>query len=493
VIRRDSDLLEGGGGSVAIGARGFALLEAPVIRRGIEHTRSLDLVVDLGARIGSRDWWRGLFTCTALCAATWALHPTYRPFVGATPAPMGDAQYREMRSVAIAPEAYGADTGARRAGPTALVERLAETPERPQVQLAATLGAGDGFARTLERAGVGEAEADHVADLVAGQMALGELKSGTRLDITLGRRPNKQVARPLDHLAFRAKFELALEMKRADAQHGNQLELIPHPIAVDETPLRIEGNAGRSLLAAARSAGAPAGAIQSYLRAVGEHVAIGGIHANDRFDLIIAHRRAATGETETGGLLYAGLEQGKHDLRLLKWDLDGKEQWLDPTGVGEKRGQMKMPVAGAHMTSNFGMRFHPILGYSRMHQGIDYGAPMGSPILAAADGTVNFAGWHGGHGNYVQIRHDGGMGTGYAHMSRIVAHSGEHVHAGQLIGYVGSTGLSTGPHLHFEVFKNNVAVNPLSVKLTQAAQLAGNQLARFKATLAQLLSVRVSH
>ena len=125
-----------------------------------------------------------------------------------------------------------------------------------------------------------------------------------------------------------------------------------------------------------------------------------------------------------------------------------------------------------------------------MHQGIDYGAPMGSPIDAATDGVVSFAGWHGGHGNYVQIRHAGGLGTGYAHMSRIIAHAGEHVRAGQLIGYVGSTGLSTGPHLHFEVFRNNVAVNPSSVKFTQAAQLAGGELQRFKATLARLLAVR---
>ncbi len=150
---------------------------------------------------------------------------------------------------------------------------------------------------------------------------------------------------------------------------------------------------------------------------------------------------------------------------------------------------MKMPVAG-HLTSSFGMRFHPVLGYSRMHKGIDYGAPMGSPIVAATDGVVNFAGWHGGHGNYVQIRASSTLGTGYAHMSRIIAKVGEHVRAGQLIGYVGSTGLSTGPHLHFEVFQNNVAVNPASVKFVQAAQLAGAELGRFRATLARLMSLR---
>ncbi|WP_420136599.1 M23 family metallopeptidase, partial [Sphingomonas sp.] len=270
---------------------------------------------------------------------------------------------------------------------------------------------------------------------------------------------------------------------------GGQLRVKRIPIAVDNTPLRIAGRVGSGLLGAARAAGAPASAIQAYMRAMAQHVSIGGIHANDRFDLILEHRRAATGETETGSLLFAGLQQGKKDLRLLKWTQGGEEQFFDAAGVGETRGTMKMPVHG-HLTSSFGLRFHPVLGYSRMHKGIDYGAPMGSPIIAAMDGVVSFAGFHGGHGNYVQIRSPGNMGTGYAHMSRIIAKPGQRVRAGQLIGYVGSTGLSTGPHLHFEVFKNNVAVNPASVKFVQAAQLAGAELGRFRATLARLMAIR---
>jgi murein DD-endopeptidase MepM/ murein hydrolase activator NlpD len=222
---------------------------------------------------------------------------------------------------------------------------------------------------------------------------------------------------------------------------------------------------------------------------MGQHVSIQGIHSNDKFDIIVEHRRAADGLSETGNLLFAGLQQGKKELRLLKWSLGGKDQFFDAAGVGETRGSMKMPVHG-HLTSSFGTRFHPVLGYSRMHKGVDYGAPMGSPIVAATDGVVNFAGWHGGHGNYVQIRAAGNMGTGYAHMSRIIAKAGQRVRAGELIGYVGSTGLSTGPHLHFEVFVNNVAVNPATVKFVQAAQIAGAELSRFKATLARLTSLR---
>jgi len=474
-----------GGGAVALApARTTRLFDRGALRRGIERAADADLVVDLGQRIGSREWWRGLATCTALCGLALSFAPGFAPLRGPVAPALGETQQQEMKAEAIAPSAYGSDTG-RRMGATGLVERLADTPERPQIQVTATLGTGDGFARVLQRAGVGADEAKSIAERVAATTDLSEIKAGTKLDLTLGRRPNKSVPRPLDHLAFRARLDLALAMDRV----GNDLKLEPKPIAVDDTPLRIQGKVGGSMLSSARAAGAPAAAIQAWLRAMGQHVSIQGIHAQDKFDIIVEHRRAADGMSETGGLMFAGLQEGKKELRLLKWTLAGKEQFFDAAGVGETRGSMRMPVQG-HQTSSFGMRFHPVLGYSRMHKGIDYGAPMGSPIIAATDGVVNFAGWHGGHGNYVQIKQSGSFGTGYAHMSRIVARVGQHVHAGELIGYVGSTGLSTGPHLHFEVFVNNVAVNPASVKFLQAATLTGAELGRFRAELARLMALR---
>lgn len=487
-LRHAEGFGQSGGGTIAARpSAAAALLDRPAIRRGIDRAAQIDLVVDLGQRIGSREWWRGLVTCLGLCATALSFAPGIRPLPGRVAPRLGEAQQQEMRVQAIAPRAYGADTG-RRIAATDLVERLGETPERPQISLTASLGSGDGFARVLERAGVGDDQARAVAAMVSAAVPLGEIKPGTRLDLTLGRRPDRSVARPLDHLAFRATFELALAVERV----GADLRLIRKPIAVDETPLRIQGRVGGGLFGAARAAGAPAEAIETYLRALGQHLSIGrDVHAGDRFDMIVAHRRAATGETQTGALLFAGLDQGRKALRLLKWQSGGREQWFDAAGVGTQRGQMKTPVQG-HLTSRFGMRSHPILGYSRMHQGIDYGAPMGSPIISAADGVVSYAGFHGGHGKFVQIRHAGGLGTGYAHMSRIIARIGQHVAAGQLIGYVGSTGLSTGPHLHFEVYRNNAVVNPASVKFTQAAQLAGAELARFRATLARLMAVRVA-
>jgi murein DD-endopeptidase MepM/ murein hydrolase activator NlpD len=150
---------------------------------------------------------------------------------------------------------------------------------------------------------------------------------------------------------------------------------------------------------------------------------------------------------------------------------------------------MSRPVNG-NMTSGFGYRRHPILGYRKMHSGIDFGAPYGAPIYAATDGIIAHAGRKGGYGNFVQINHGGGIATGYGHMSRIVTSAGQRVRQGQIIGYVGSTGLSTGPHLHYELYRNGAAINPLSVTFTQRAQLSGSDLARFRSQLARLKSVK---
>jgi murein DD-endopeptidase MepM/ murein hydrolase activator NlpD len=124
-----------------------------------------------------------------------------------------------------------------------------------------------------------------------------------------------------------------------------------------------------------------------------------------------------------------------------------------------------------------------------MHAGIDFAARYGSPIYAVSDGTVQFAGRHGGHGNYVKLSHGGGMGTGYGHMSRIAVHAGERVRRGQVIGYVGSTGLSTGPHLHYEMYRNGATVNPSNVAFVTRAQLSGRDLANFRARLGELQKV----
>ena len=148
----------------------------------------------------------------------------------------------------------------------------------------------------------------------------------------------------------------------------------------------------------------------------------------------------------------------------------------------------RSPVGAPGARMNF---VSPILHYARMHQGIDYGAAWGSPIYAVSDGVVSWVGPHGGHGNYVRLEHGGGLSTGYAHMSRFAVSRGSRVQAGQVVGYVGSTGLSTGPHLHYEVYRGGMTVNPLSVKFAmRTTQVDVSQVNAFKARLAQLKQVK---
>ena len=447
----------------------------------------LDLVVDLGVRIGSRDWLRGFVTCAGLCYAAWSLAPSFDPIPGASAAPLPEAHFEEARALTIAPLALGADTG-RRMAPTDAVEPLADTPERPIIDLRATLGRGDGFARVLERAGVASAEADHVATLIGEVLPVEDVRPGTIMDLTLGRRPNRMVARPLEKLSFRARFDLRIELARADGR----LVLTRIPISIDETPLRIQGRVGSSLYRSARAAGVPARIVESYIRALTSQISVpGGVNADDRFDIIIEHRRAATGETETGQLLYAGLDRaGGRDLQLMQWSTDGRSQWFEASGVGRQTGGLQQPVPGS-ISSNFGRRMHPILGYARMHRGVDFRAAHGTPILAATDGRVTAAGWAGGYGRQVRISHSGGLATSYSHMSRISVRPGTRVRQGQVIGYVGSTGLSTGPHLHYEMYRNGRAVNPRSVRYVTRSQLSGADLAGFRSRLRSLLGTPV--
>jgi murein DD-endopeptidase MepM/ murein hydrolase activator NlpD len=447
----------------------------------------IELVTDLGRDIGSPTWLRGFAVCAALCGAAFALTPPLEPLLAASPAPLADAQWDEARALSISPLAFGADTG-RRLAPTNAVRILNETPERPSVDLLAALAPGEGFARALRRAGASATDADQAAALVSSALPLTHVGFGTTANITLGRRPNKSVDRPLDSLAFRAAFDLKIEVKRV----GSGLVLSRIPIAVDNTPLRFQGQVGTSLYRAARAAGAPAGAVESYIKALATQIDVGVIRPTDRFDIIVAHRRAATGESETGALLFAGLQRGSANrLQLMQWSENGKTQWFEASGVGRTSGIFQRPVPGT-VSSNFGMRMHPILGYSRMHKGMDFRAGYGTPILAAASGRIIRAGWAGGYGQQVRIAHEGAYATSYSHMSRMIVGSGQAVRQGQVIGYVGSTGLATGPHLHYELYYNGQQINPAAASYIQRAQLAGPALVSFRNKLRGLLNVPVS-
>jgi murein DD-endopeptidase MepM/ murein hydrolase activator NlpD len=474
------------GESVALADAMVAPMRQTPERNWRDRLAELDLVPDLGDDVGSARWFRGLGTLTTLSVLALALLPDFGPVYGAQPPLPTETEFEESRAQMVMPIAFGSDSGRRMAATDAVVA-LAGSPERPRIELTATLGRGDSFARVLQRAGVGGGEAGNVTSMVSAVTSLGEIEPGTPIAIVLGQRSSKNAARPLESVVFRARFDLNLAVNR----EGSALRLTRKPISVDDTPLRIRGVVGsQGIYRSARAAGAPAGAIQDYLKVIAGRTSLASIRASDEFDIIVDYKRAETGEVKVGKLMYAGVDRdGKSAIQMLKWTSGDNSQWFEASGVGQSSGAMGRPSNG-RITSTFGMRRHPILGYMRMHSGLDFGAAYGSPIFAVTDGVVAYAGRKGGYGNFVQLNHGGGLATGYGHMSRIAARAGSRVRRGQIIGYVGSTGLSTGPHLHYELYRGGHPVNPMSVKFIQRAQLEGSDLARFKGQLGRLKAVK---
>lgn len=446
--------------------------------------RDLDLTVDLAEDLFSRRWWRGLATLTLLCGTVAALAPGFEPLPGGHPAAVNDAEEAQFAAAGIGALGEGSDSGIAMA-PTAAVEPLSSAPQRPRLDLFLRLSPGDSLSRLLVRAGANYADAGQVQALVTGASP-GGIAAGTAVAVTLGATQNG--ARGVDRIAFRAGLDAQLAIVR----EGGHLMVHREGIAVDSTPLRIRGRVGDGLYWSLRAAGVTPQSAEEYLKALASQIDVGSqISPDDRFDLVVANRRAATGENETGPLLYAGIDRaGAPSLQLVKWTVAGTTRWFEASGVGKTTTGMMWPV-NAPITSTFGERWHPILHFMRMHKGIDFGVHWGTPIVAAAAGQVERAGWAGGYGQQVRLAHAGGIETSYSHMSRMVVSPGTTVSQGQLIGYSGSTGLSTGPHLHYEVMRNGEAINPMSVRFINRSILEGPALAAFQARLKALLSVGV--
>ena len=207
------------------------------------------------------------------------------------------------------------------------------------------------------------------------------------------------------------------------------------------------------------------------------------IKKKDNFQIMYEIFIDDTGKTiETGNILFANLKLSRKNNPLYYFDKKGSEGHYDMSGKSVKKALMKTPINGARLSSPFGMRKHPIDGFTKMHRGTDFAAPMGTPIMASGDGVIKKAGWCGGGGNCVVIRHNSTYQTVYAHMSKFAKgiRSGVRVKQGQTIGYVGSTGKSTGPHLHYEVIVNGKKINSQKLKLPSGKALKGKDRELFE-------------
>jgi murein DD-endopeptidase MepM/ murein hydrolase activator NlpD len=211
------------------------------------------------------------------------------------------------------------------------------------------------------------------------------------------------------------------------------------------------------------------------------------LRPGDTFEVLYSYYYTPDGKpAKQGQIDYATIHLAGRSLTLYRYQPKGEAQadFLDARGQSAKSMLMKTPVDGARISSAFGMRFHPVLGYTRMHKGIDFAVPTGTPVMAAGSGVIQVEGWEGGYGNFIVLNHGNSYSTAYGHLSRFApgVHQGSRVRQGQVIAYSGATGLATGPHLHYEIRINGTQVNPATVKVARGRILFGNELREFLGT-----------
>lgn len=214
------------------------------------------------------------------------------------------------------------------------------------------------------------------------------------------------------------------------------------------------------------------------------------VKKGDAIDILFERNETKDGVIAgNGNLVFAELNLGDRDLKLFRYtDKNGNSDFYNEKGESVRKALLRTPISGARMTSGFGMREHPISGYTKMHKGVDFGAPTGTPIYAAGDGTIEIVRRENGYGNYLRIKHNAKYSSAYAHLSRYASgiKPGKKVKQGQIVAYVGSTGASTGPHLHYEILANNEQVNPANVKFKTGNVLAGKELIAFKGNMSKI-------
>lgn len=276
-----------------------------------------------------------------------------------------------------------------------------------------------------------------------------------------------------------------LNLVTVDRNAANTFEASLKNIIPEKRRFAMRGVVGESLYESGLKVGIPASVLQTIIKTYSYNIDFQrDVKEGDRFEVLYEQMADDQGRASSDPtLIYAALQVGGKIMPIYRVAMAGNSfEYYDGNGQSIRKGLLRTPVEGAHITSGFGMRHHPIMGYNRMHKGIDFGVPYGSPIYAAGAGIIEEAERKSGYGFYIRLRHNNKFSTAYAHMSRFGKGitRGSRVAQGDIIGYVGSTGESTGPHLHYEVLVDNQQVNPLTVDVPTNPPLGGRQLASFQ-------------
>ena len=329
---------------------------------------------------------------------------------------------------------------------------------------------GETFDKILTNYSIEKKEINKIKNSLKKKVNLNKLNTSQIIQFSLDKTNNKIV-----EFTYQISNTQKIFLKR-NIEDDNFSDTII-PIKLNKKIVYKENVILQSLYQAAIDQKIPANTIIEFARIYGFQVDFQrDIRKQDKFQIMYEIFLNEKKEiVETGEIIYANLKLSGQDNNLYYFDEEGNEGHYDKNGKSVKKALMKTPINGARLSSPFGMRKHPIDGFNKMHRGTDFAAPMGTPIMASGDGVIKKAGWCGGGGNCIKIRHNSTYETVYAHMSKFARgiKSGVRVKQGQTIGYVGSTGKSTGPHLHYEVIINGKKVNSQKLKLPSGKILKG--------------------
>ena len=336
---------------------------------------------------------------------------------------------------------------------------------------------GETFDKILENYNLDKSEIVKIKNSIQKKVNLNKLNTKQVIMFSLDKTSNK-----VTEFSFQISNTQKIFLKRNTENDNFNQEILS--IKLNKEIIYKENLILQSLYKAATDESIPANIIIEFARIYGFQVDFQrDIRKKDKFQIMYEiFLNEKKDIVETGEILFANLKLSGQDNDLYYFDKEGSEGHYDKNGKSVKKALMKTPINGARLSSPFGMRKHPIDGYNKMHRGTDFAAPKGTPIMASGDGVVKKAGWCGGGGNCVKIKHNSTYQTVYAHMSKFARgiKSGIRVKQGQVIGYVGSTGKSTGPHLHYEVIFNGKKVNSQKLKLPSGKILKGNERKLFE-------------
>ena len=362
-------------------------------------------------------------------------------------------------------------------------------PEPTSRFVNATLKTNEAFVDALARAGVSREDRNNAARVLSKHQNMRTLRVGANFQLLLSREETEDKQNDtgkLISLSFRPNPDRLIKLQRTEGGYS----ALAHDFAPVTRLAHLEAPVTGSLFETATTAGAPHRAVANFANIFAYDVDFQrDVRKGDTFEALFEVQYGEDGTiTGSGDILFGRFNWrgGKYEKSYYLHKADSssaRPDYYDENGRSAKRLLMKTPIDGARLSSGFGTRRHPILGYRKAHKGVDFAARRGTPIYAAGDGVIERMNKYGGYGNYVRIRHSNGYKTAYAHLNGFKRglRAGRRVKQGDVIGYVGSTGRSTGPHLHYEVLKNGVQVNPQKLRIKTGVTLAATDLNSFRA------------